>query len=77
MIEPVKAPGGSDMPLVGPGRMPSPNRNFYRQMDDSRLYTQKYVNMIKGDSDKSTAKFLKMAKFMVNQIQLDTMKRAR
>ena len=43
----------------------------------SRLYTQKYVNVIKQDNGNNTAKFLKMATHMVEKIQRETIARAR
>lgn len=56
------------MPLIGPGRIPTPSRKFYRQLDDTRLYTSKFVKLIKEKSTNQTERFLKMAKKMIQQI---------
>ena len=37
------------MPLIGPGREPSPDRLYYRQLNGTRLYTERYMKQIKGN----------------------------
>jgi hypothetical protein len=53
--------------LIGLGRIPTPNRNFYRQLDATKLYTQKYVDQIQISSDSGMKRFLNMAKYMIKK----------
>ena len=66
-----------DMPLIGPGRAPSPDRLYYRQLNGTRLYTEKYMKQVKGDGHKATKRFLRMAQHMAESVQRETISRAR
>jgi hypothetical protein len=54
--------------MVGEGRAPTPNRKYYRQPDETRLYTHMFVKDMKGERDKTVDKFLKYASHLVKKI---------
>jgi hypothetical protein len=62
---------------VGPGRVPTPNRAFYRQTDDTRLYTTKYVQQLKDQAEHSTRKFFHMADARIRRMTKEVMSKAR
>ena len=63
--------------MVGEGRIPTPNRKFYRQPDETKLYTQRYLQEQKKESASTVEKFLKYAHRLVLKVQKDTMEKAR